>query len=143
MKLDKSMQWEPKEGDYPVLKPGEYVFEVEDATHKRSSTGNLMWEMKLRFEQDNGPDVMVWDYLVEKADEWAVKKFNSFYASLGVDIDDTDKTADCIGEFGKARVKIEKGDDNNPDRNKVAWYLPKEAEKTAASQPVNSDDLPF
>lgn len=130
MKLDRTAK---ATNDYPILQPGEYDFEVADATHKLSSSGNRMWEMKLRFEQKEGPDVTVFDYLVETNADWAVNKFNSFLNCIGSKLDDTDKLADTIGEIGKAVVKIEKGKDGYDDKNKVAKYLPKEGK----------DDLPF
>ena len=135
MKLDRTAT---NENEYPVLKPGTYAFEVKNAEHTTSSTGNWMWKLTLQFEQENGPDVTVFDYLVENdKNMW---KFNSFLDCLGSNLEDTNKLADCIGEVGKASVEIEEGKNGYSDRNRVKRYLPKEEEKKPAKP---SDDLPF
>ena len=139
MKLDRTAT---NENEYPVLKPGTYAFEVKNAEHTTSSTGNWMWKLTLQFEQENGPDVTVFDYLVENdKNMW---KFNSFLDCLGSNLEDTNKLADCIGEVGKASVEIEEGKNGYSDRNRVKRYLPKEEEKKPAkAQAKPSDDLPF
>ena len=138
MKLDRTAVTETN--DYPVLEPGTYAFEVRNAEHTTSSTGNWMWKLTLRFEQDNGPEVTVFDYLVENdRNMW---KFNSFLDCIGSKLEDTNKLADCIGEVGTASVEVEKGTNGYQDRNRVKRYIPKKEEKPAKKQkPV--DDLPF
>lgn len=138
MKLDRTAVTETN--DYPVLEPGTYAFEVRNAEHTTSSTGNWMWKLTLRFEQDNGPEVTVFDYLVENdRNMW---KFNAFLDCIGSKLEDTNKLADCIGEVGTASVEVEKGTNGYQDRNRVKRYLPKKEEKPAKKQkPV--DDLPF
>lgn len=139
MKLDKTVQ---SQGDFPVLQPGEYDFEVENAKLVKSSKGDDMWKIQLRFEQDNGPDVTVFENVVVK--DTMMWKFNSFFSSIGMDADDTDMVKDAIGETGRARVVIEQGTNGYQDRNTVKAYIPKEKpkakEKAAAPE---SDDLPF
>lgn len=137
MKLDRTAT---NEKDYPVLEPGDYVFQVQDAAHTTSQSGNWMWKLTLRFEQDNGPDVTVFDYLIENdRNMW---KFNAFLDSIGSKLEDTNKLADCIGEVGTASVEVEKGTNGYQDRNRVKRYIPKKEEKPAKKQkPV--DDLPF
>ena len=134
--------------DFPVLEPGEYVFQVADAIHTTSSTGNWMWKLQLRFEQPSGPDVTVFDYLVENdRNAW---KFNTYLDSIGSTLEDTSKLGDTIGEIGKATVEIEKGKDGYADRNRVKRYLPKEEPKEEPKKEVKpakkkkaGDDLPF
>ena len=124
MKLDKTVQ---SQGDFPVLQPGEYDFEVENAQLVKSSKGDEMWKIQLRFEQDNGPDVTVFENIVVRDSmQW---KFNSFFSSVGMDADDTDMIKDSIGETGRARVVIEKGTNGYQDRNTVKAYSPKEKPK--------------
>jgi len=135
MKLDKTIT---SQGDFPVLQPGTYDFEVEDAKLVKSSKGDDMWKIKLRFEQDNGPDVTVFENIVVK--ESMMWKFNAFFASVGMDADDTDKIKDAIGEVGKAKVVIEKGTNGYQDRNVVKSYLSKEKK---AENTSSGDDLPF
>ena len=147
MKLDRTATNEST-NDFPVLEPGEYVFQVTDAVHTTSQSGNWMWKLQLRFEQDNGPDVTVFDYLVENdRNEW---KFNTYLDSIGSKLEDTAKLADTIGEIGKASVEIEKGTNGYSDRNKVKRYLPKEKpkkeEKPAKAKKAKApetEDLPF
>lgn len=140
MKLDRTQTTETN--DYPVLEPGTYDFEVKNAEHTTSSTGNWMWKLTLRFEQENGPDVTVFDYLVEN--DKNVWKFNSFLDCIGSKLEDTNKLADTIGEIGKASVDIEKGTNGYQDRNRVKRYLPKEEEKKPSPKKQKAgDDLPF
>ena len=139
MKLDKTVQ---SQGDFPVLQPGEYDFEVENAKLVKSSKGDDMWKIQLRFEQDNGPDVTVFENVVVK--DTMMWKFNSFFSSIGMDADDTDMVKDAIGETGRARVVIEKGTNGYQDRNAIKSYIPKEkpqAKKKAAKP--EEEDLPF
>lgn len=144
MKLDRNKQTEQNTGDFPLLKPGEYDFEVEDAVYKKTSTGKMMWTLKLRFEQPDGPDVMVWENFVEADADWSNNRFLNFFDCIGVVINDTDKMADTVGEMGRAKVGIEKGTDGYADKNKVKYWIPKKVEpakKPGAS--VKGDDLPF
>ena len=144
MKLDRTATQE-RTNDFPVLKPGDYVFQVQNATHCLSSSGNMMWKLQLRFEQEDGPDVTVFDYLVEKETDYWTKKFNAYLDSLGSGITDTGKLDATIGEIGKATVEIEKGKDGYSDRNRVKWYLKKEEPKPkkATKKEPETDDLPF
>lgn len=130
MKLDRTAE---SNNDFPVLQPGVYTFQVQDAVHALSQSGNWMWKLQLRFEQDKGPDVTVFDYLVEN--DKNLWKFNQYLDSIGSNLEDSSKLADTIGEIGKASVVIEKGQNGYADRNKVKQYLPKDGKK--------KDDLPF
>ena len=133
MKLNKNVNTEQRD-EFPVLQPGEYDFEVENATHKKSaSSGNDMWEVELKFEQKDGPDVKIWEYFLEVAEDWANDKFVNFFNCIGISFDDTDDMKKAIGEVGKAKVKIEKGKNGYSDRNKVTYWIPKKS----------GDDLPF
>ena len=141
MKLDRTATNETTK-DFPLLEPGEYLFQVQNAEHTTSSTGNWMWKLQLRFEQENGNDVTVFDYLVENdRNMW---KFNAFLDSIGSKLTDTSKLGDTIGEIGRASVEVEKGTNGYADRNRVKRYIKKEEEKKAKkpkAEPV--EDLPF
>lgn len=144
MKLDRTATNESN-NDFPVLEPGDYVFQVQDAVHTTSQSGNWMWKLQLRFEQDNGPDVTVFDYLVENdRNMW---KFNTYLDSIGSKLEDTSKLADTIGEIGKATVEVEKGTNGYADRNRVKRYLAKEEPKKPAkakkAKAPETEDLPF
>lgn len=124
MKLDRNSEGAQQRSDFPVLQPGEYDFELENATRKKSSKGKDMWELQLRFEQPNGPDVKVWDYITEQENmQW---KFLQLFDCLGVQIEDTEKLKDAIGETGKAKVSIDKGDGQHKERNRVEKYIAKD-----------------
>ena len=43
MKLDRTATNETTK-DFPLLEPGEYVFQVQNAEHTTSSSGNWMWK---------------------------------------------------------------------------------------------------
>ena len=142
MKLDRTATQE-RSTDFPVLKPGDYVFQVQNATHCLSSSANMMWKLQLRFEQADGPDVTVFDYLVENdKNMW---KFNAYLDSIGSNITDTGKIDATIGEIGKATVEIEKGQNGYSDRNRVKRYIKKEEPKPkkATKKEPETDDLPF
>ena len=144
MKLDRTATNEST-NDFPVLEPGDYVFKVMDAVHTTSQSGNWMWKLQLRFEQADGPDVTVFDYLVENdRNMW---KFNTYLDCIGSKLEDTSKLADTIGEIGKATVEVEKGTNGYSDRNRVKRYLAKEEPKKPAkakkAKAPEADDLPF
>ncbi len=144
MKLDRTATNETTK-DFPVLEPGDYTFQVMDAVHTTSQSGNWMWKLQLRFEQADGPDVTVFDYLVENdKNMW---KFNTFLDSIGSKLEDTSKLADTIGEIGKASVEVEKGTNGYSDRNRVKRYLAKEEPKKPAkakkAKAPDTEDLPF
>lgn len=144
MKLNKNTNTEQR-SDFPVLEPGEYDFEVENAKYKTSASGNPMWEVELKFEQPtDGPDVKVWEYFVETAEDWANDKFVNFFNCIGITFDDTDDMKKAIGEVGRAKVKVEKGKNGYSDRNKVTYWIPKEKPKAKKKSTVpEPDDLPF
>lgn len=141
MKLDRTATNETTK-DFPLLEPGEYVFQVQNADHTTSSTGNWMWKLQLRFEQENGNDVTVFDYLVENdRNMW---KFNAYLDSIGSKLTDTSKLGDTVGEIGRASVEIEKGTNGYADRNRVKRYIKKEEEKKAKKPKADpAEDLPF
>ena len=139
MKLDRTAE-QKQNNDYPVLEPGDYVFQVTDAAHTTSQSGNWMWKLTLRFEQPNGPDVNVFEYLVENdKNAW---KFNAYLDSIGSKLEDTSRLADTVGEIGKATVEVEKGRDGYADRNRVKRFLKKEEPKKKKAKDPN-EDLPF
>jgi len=141
MKLDRTATNETTK-DFPLLEPGEYLFQVQNAEHTTSSTGNWMWKLQLRFEQENGNDVTVFDYLVENdRNMW---KFNAYLDSIGSKLTDTSKLGDTIGEIGRASVEVEKGTNGYADRNRVKRYIKKEEEKKAKKPKAEpAEDLPF
>lgn len=144
MKLDRTATNETTK-DFPVLEPGDYTFQVMNAVHTTSQSGNWMWKLQLRFEQADGPDVTVFDYLVENdKNMW---KFNTYLDSIGSKLEDTSKLADTIGEIGKASVEVEKGTNGYSDRNRVKRYLAKEEPKKPAkakkAKAPDTEDLPF
>lgn len=141
MKLDRTATNE-NNNDFPVLEPGEYTFQVQDAIHTTSQSGNWMWKLQLRFEQADGPDVTVFDYLVEN--DRNVWKFNAFLDSIGSKLTDTSKLGDTIGEIGRASVEVEKGTNGYADRNRVKRYIKKEEpEKVKKPKAEPVEDLPF
>lgn len=141
MKLDRTATNETTK-DFPVLEPGDYVFQVQNAEHTTSQSGNWMWKLQLRFEQENGNDVTVFDYLVENdRNMW---KFNAYLDSIGSKLTDTSKLGDTIGEIGRASVEVEKGTNGYADRNRVKRYIKKEEEKKAKKAKAEpAEDLPF
>lgn len=142
MKLDRSTMGNT--GEYPILKPGTYRFEVMDVTAATSSNGNDMYQLRLKCFQDNGPAVTVWDNLVET--ERAGWRFIQFFDSIGMDANDTERVKDAISEVGRVRVKVEK-DNKGRDRNVVDAYIAaptteETAKPSAAAAPAPKKKAP-
>lgn len=148
--------------EFPLLPEGVYRFEIANVVRAQSSSGNMMYQLRIKCTDDAGHTGNVFDNLVETQKcEW---RFHQFFNSIGMDMDverDTVRVMDSIGEVGKVHIKIEQ----NPgykDKNIVDYYLPASKEEAPAKQftaskpvqkkkpsapkavlPESNDDLPF
>ena len=146
---------EVQKNDYPVLPAGTYRFEVDNVVRAVASSGNDMYQVRLKCFKEDGGTANVFDNLVET--EKALWKFVQYFDCFGFDTDDTEAVLDTIGEIGNVVIDVEKRTGYS-DRNVVKRYLakpkapepakaaPKGKKKPAPApvvQPENSDDLPF
>lgn len=141
MKFDPNAVEEKK--DFPVLKAGDYEFEVENATYKKSKTGGLMWEVVIRVDPTDGQQPSkVWVYFPERQDmDW---KFAQFFKCLGMEVNDTDEMKNTIGEIGRCTLRVREAEGPYPAKNEVAKFIKKEDElKRDPAVTIASDDLPF
>jgi len=149
-------------GDFPLIQPGNYDFEVEAAVPKTAQSGNEMIALTLKVWDHDGIERKVWDYLVdtEKA-EWKTRHFcrstqnEDMYEEGNIDANA------LVGAAGKCSIKIQKGKANPaggyyPDKNTVGDYLyeeitkpsPQEATEPATTKghsapPDDGEDIPF
>ena len=106
---------------------GVYGFEVVDAEHKFSKSGNAMLALTLKvFHPDTGAERKVQDWLVESDAPGCLLKLNHYCATTGSMEAYESGTLDDfpgVGASGQCKLKIERSDDY-PPQNKVADYVP-------------------
>lgn len=131
-------------GDFPLIEPGDYDFEVEAAEPKRSSSGNDMIALTLKVWDGDGMERKVWDYLVDtdKA-EWKTRHFCRSTNMMNA-YESGELSADMlIGAAGKCRVNVQKGKPNPAggmysDKNVVRDYLFDEETKPSLAEAMNA-----
>lgn len=131
------------ERNFPVAKPGEYVFEVEKATGKEYNpkpTSKMKRcaeiDLQLRVETPEG-DVRVFDRLY--ADPSTLWKMTAFAKCIGVfrsGMTPGDLLKVSTGAVGKAYIKLNPATAQYGERNEVGRYI----EKSVTEQ---NEDLPF
>ena len=110
-----------------LLPEGAYDFEVIEASEKESSNGNEMMVLKLR-AVSNGTSKVITDYILASN----IRKVRS--VARACDLLDLFGTGEIlaehfIGRQGRAKLVIERGVRNFPDRNVVGVYLPPRSDK--------------
>lgn len=114
----------PEQKTFGPLKPGEYNFQVAEATQERSLSKNKMIKLKLRVLNEDGTlGKTVYDYLVFTENSFF--KIDNFLKSCGkhpgegeeieLDVDD------MIGWEGRAYLRINKHEGR--EDNKVGAYV--------------------
>lgn len=127
--------------EYPVAKPGEYEFEVENVTGKEytpSATSKIgkcaEIDLRLRVETPEG-DVRVFDRLY--SDPTTVWKMTAFAKSIGIfqeGMTPGDVLRKAHGQIGKAFIKVTPANERYSERNEVGRYIEK---------PKKEEELPF
>jgi hypothetical protein len=156
MKLDKNAVGERIERK--ILPAGTYRARVESSIHKTFRSGNTGYEVQFSFPEE--PDAKwVYEYFVENSEKLNQRKFLHFYASIGMDSDDTDDMNDIYGEEPLVELYIE-SDPTHGDKNRIKRFLPlpetdvepepepapkpaKKAKTGAKITIVKEEDLPF
>lgn len=125
-----------------LWQPGEYGFEIVEATSKTSKAGNEMIELEIRVFNDEGSSRTVTDYLMEKL------AYKLKHAAVACGLQDKYEQGflddvDFVGKTGKLKLKVTKDKNGQyPDKNDVADYIvPKNAQDAAPS--FINDTIPF
>lgn len=133
------MQFKPKTDEElnPLLQPGVYDYEVVKATDEISQSQNEQIKLTLRTWDNQGKEIIVFDYLLE-AMHYKIKHF--CYGCGLSNLYETGKLTaqDCIGRVGKFVIKIDKDKSGQyKDKNAVKDYI---AESDLSSKPSDLDD---
>jgi len=126
------MRFQPKTDEelYKLLAKGEYDFEVIEAEEKKSKAGNDMIEIQVKVFTNDG-NVILKDWLLDNG------KLKRFCQAIGQDYvyESGELRADSLkGEGGVCKVDIEK-QEGYSDRNKIAGYVPRKAQKDPTPKP--------
>jgi hypothetical protein len=127
-----------------LLEPGEYAFEVIEATDAVSSKGNEMIKLGLKVYRQPAGSRFVKDCVLEKMPH-KLKHF-AFSTGLGqLYLQGGFNAADCIGRTGRAMIIVEQY--NGKDTNKVEDYVvPTETEMPSGIPKADhktDDSIPF
>lgn len=140
---------------FELLPDGTYDIEVVEADERTSQKGNEMIALTIQATHPNKEyPVRIWDYLVSVPG--AVFKIEQFCSAAGL----TDKfkagrllSDDCVGKKLRAKIEIEAGRDNYPDRNSIKEYVVSGATRpsgistqpveTTAPKPIAEEEIPF
>lgn len=138
------MKFKPKTNEeldaVGLLEPGEYDFEVKDATDKTSKAGNEMIALELDILTRSGR-WKAFDYILEAFP----RKLNHFAKAVGLEAkyEQGEITAqDCLRKQGRCEIEIEPAAGNYPAKNIVTDYLAKQGQP-ASNVPEGIDDVPF
>jgi hypothetical protein len=139
--------------EFGLWPPGDYDFEVYDASEETSSTGNEMIKVTLHVFNPEGKRRTVFDYLVSAQN--AAYKVRHFAEAVGL-VTQYERGImspnEMVQRVGRCRLRIKKGTGNYQDQNAVADYI-KAANSSASQAPAATraktpagdidDDIPF
>ena len=133
-----NLQFEPKKEDdlVDLLLPGEGIFKVIDATKKISKSGSEMIEIKLKVEDQEGNEAIIYDYLTTKSN-FSLRKLRHFCYSC--DLNKSYEMGilqvnDCKYKIGKLKIEIQKGLGEYQDKNIVKDYIIKDENKKTSEE---------
>lgn len=145
MRIDKPISEKEAEGSgFTPWRPGDYDFEVFDASEERSSTGNDMIKLTLHVFNEEGNKRTVFDYLVNS--EKAQYKIRHFAAAVGR-IADYERgeldVNDLVQKTGRLSLRIKSASGDYAANNSVGDYLPLSDEarhttRSAAARPAST-----
>lgn len=123
-----------------LLEAGVYPFEVLSAQDKISKTGNEMIELKLNVFGNNGENVHVFDYLLEKM-SFKLRHFCEATGLLSLYERGELEAIVCPEKQGFCKIAVDKGNANYAAKNVVQDYL--KPETTAKPIPLTiAPDIP-
>lgn len=126
MRIDKPISEKEAEGSgFTPWRPGDYDFEVHEASEEQSSTGNDMIKLTLWVFNDEGNKRTVFDYLVNS--EKSQFKIRHFAAAIGR-VADYERgeldVNDIVEKTGRLKLRIKPASGDYPANNSVGDYIP-------------------
>lgn len=122
-----------------LLQPGDYSFEVFEATEKTSAKGNEMIALKLGIYDSEGANHIVYDYLLD-AMAFKMRHFCEATELIEQYEAGTLTADDCMGKTGYCSIKIDPANGNYAAKNSVKDYVVKSAGDTVSN---DGDDRPI
>lgn len=126
-------------------------FEIFDATHKTSKSGNPMIEIKLKIWDKNGTQGTMWDYLVGiPSSVWKIKSLCIAIGSPAKYEEGSISDEFLVGKSGSCEL-VEQKDKDGKERIRVKDYIdPAKVPPRNGSKPQDpskdddmEDDVPF
>ena len=128
-----------------LIEPGEYDFEVIDATEEVSKAGNPMIKLRLKIYVDDS-ERTIFDYLME-AVEFKLRHFCEAVGILDVYEAGDLLPVHCTARAGKVLIGIRKDKSGQyPDQNTVKDYVVNEESEPVSklsSPNFTNDEIPF
>jgi uncharacterized protein DUF669 len=128
MRIDKPIsEKEAESSGFTPWRPGDYDFEVNDASEERSSsTGNDMIKLTLHVFNEDGNKRTVFDYLVNS--EKSQFKIRHFADAVGLiasyergELD----VNEIVAKTGRLKLRIKPAQGDYPANNSVGDYIPR------------------
>jgi hypothetical protein len=128
-----------------LIDPGQYSYQVIEATDEKSKSGNDMIKLKLRVWDANGKERLIFDYLLE-AMAFKLRHFCEGLGLLESYNSGTLSSASCEGKCGHLELMIQKDKTGQyAPKNAVKDYIVKDKSDSEAkvAEGFIEDDLPF
>jgi hypothetical protein len=139
MRIDKPISEKEAEGSgFTPWRPGDFDFQVYDASEEQSSTGNDMIKLTLHVFNEEGNKRTVFDYLVNS--ENSQFKIRHFSAAIGLLADYERGELDVnniVEKTGRLKLRIKPAQGDYPANNAVQDYLPRGEEPARAVRPAS------
>ena len=145
-------------GNFTPLRPGEYDYEVKEASEEQSAAGNDMIKLTVWVYDTDGNRRTVFDYLL--GTEKSQFKVRHFAESCGL-VKEYERgeldAMDCEGKTGRLKLRIKPAQGDYPAGNQVQDYIASEDKPTRVARPSSqsrptptpktnndlNDDIPF
>lgn len=123
--------------------PGDYDFEVRNATDKTSASGNEMTALEVWIYNEDGGRRLIFDYLV--ASEKTVWKIRRFAEACGL-LDKFDagsiEAADCEGRTGRCKIVVSPAQNGYEPKNTIRDYIKSAGAKASPKAPSPRKPVP-
>lgn len=143
------LQFTPKKEEElsMLLKEGQGTFEVMQATHEISKSGNPMIKLLLKCWDCTGSQANIFEYLILNDNVFSHRKIRHFCYSVGLETQYENgslNASDCEHKFGDLIIGIQKDKSGTyPDKNCVIDFLKNDPSKSKSISKELDDDLPF
>ncbi|MDE2104453.1 MAG: hypothetical protein KGL39_44875 [Patescibacteria group bacterium] len=107
-----------------LFPPGDYDFEVYDASEEESSAGNEMIKLTLHVFNSEGSRRTVFDYLVSAPNSaFKIRHFAEATRTVSQYERGALMASELVQRTGRCKLRIKKGTGNYQDQNAVADYI--------------------